>query len=106
MFGNTPLHFAAISSNVEVVSALLSKGGLPSTMNMYGTSALHQAVEKADVDVVEVMIECEHVNINLANVYGYTPLHLAAIEGNVRMTELLVSKGANKKAKNTVSLSP
>lgn len=102
MFGATPLHFASHAGHTEVVTALLSKGGNPSTLNMYGSSPLHYAIEKAHADVVAALLEHEDSNVNLPNMYGYSPLHLAASHGSVTITELLLAKGANQKIKNSV----
>jgi ankyrin repeat protein len=102
MFGATPLHFASHAGHTEVVTALLSKGGNPSTLNMYGSPPLHYAIEKAHADVVAALLEHEDSNVNLPNMYGYSPLHLAASHGSVTITELLLAKGANQKIKNSV----
>ena len=40
-------------------------------------------------------------NLNKNN---YTPLHLAAREDSIKIGELLISKGADMNAKNTINL--
>jgi ankyrin repeat protein len=38
--------------------------------------------------------------------YGWTPLHYAALQGSVEVTELLVEKGADRKVANMLGQTP
>ena len=47
------------------------------------------------------MVRREHkANVNVKNVYGETPLHIAAHGGYLEICELLITKGADVNAKN------
>ncbi|MSR35277.1 MAG: ankyrin repeat domain-containing protein [Gemmatimonadetes bacterium] len=50
------------------------------------------------LNVVEYLVEEHHADVNVANSWGYTPLHYAAARGDIPMIDYLVSKGANVKA--------
>jgi ankyrin repeat protein len=45
-------------------------------------------------------------NINLANVSGHTPLHIAAATGQTAMAELLLQNGANPRLRAVSGLTP
>ncbi|WWC91352.1 uncharacterized protein L201_006295 [Kwoniella dendrophila CBS 6074] len=67
---------------------------------------LHQAVSDNDVSQVEKLIKQNMDDINLRDEFGYTPLHLAADRGYVKMTELLLRLGADKDAKDEDEQTP
>lgn len=45
-------------------------------------------------------------NVNIANKYGRSPLHLAAYNGHQSTAELLVQKGADINLKDHLDLTP
>lgn len=46
-------------------------------------------------DIIKVIeLTKEHINLNITNLLGETPLHLAVKNGDTRMTELLLKNGA------------
>ena len=45
-------------------------------------------------------------NINLADVSGHTPLHIAAATGQMSMAELLLQNGANPQLRTVSGLTP
>lgn len=40
----------------------------------------------------------QYGNVDLADTFGYTALHFAALKGNVRIAEILIRNGANVNA--------
>jgi len=52
----------------------------------------------------------EHVekggNINIKDIFGQTPLHIAAFQGNGKLVEYLISKGADINAKDDNGWTP
>lgn len=47
-----------------------------------------------------------HMNINIGDKHGYTPLHLAAVIGNQIIVDFLFENGANASATDSSGRSP
>ena len=56
---------------------------------------LHRAVLSEEVDIVEFLIKLNVVDINSPDENKSTPLHMAAANGNVDITKLLLSHKAD-----------
>ncbi|VUZ45124.1 unnamed protein product, partial [Hymenolepis diminuta] len=89
--GFTPLAVALQLCHDGVVSLLLErdsggKGRLP---------ALHVAAKKDDVHAVSLLLSNNDVNVNHVSARGFTPLHIAARYGNVKVSRFLISNGAD-----------
>jgi ankyrin repeat protein len=59
-----------------------------------GDNALHVVVRWNDIPAAELLIEAG-IEINKPGDLGYTPLHVACMEGNLEMVKLLVGKGGD-----------
>ena len=55
---------------------------------------LHYVVRWGDLSAVKVLIDAG-IDVNKAGDLGYTPLHVACMQGNADMVQLLIDKGAN-----------
>jgi ankyrin repeat protein len=64
-----------------------------------GTTALHWAVQKDDVELVDRLIKAG-ANVNAKNDYGSTPMSEAAINSNVAVLEELLKAGADVESPN------
>ena len=92
--GNTRLHKAVISSDVDAVRALLAEGFNVNATTSSKSTPLHYAASQESVDVVNVLLAAEGCNVNAADEDRNTPLHTAARRGNaVIATALLAVKG-------------
>jgi len=76
-YGNTPLH---LSSGTDVVKLLLEEGKAnPNIPNIDGICALHNTVERLDVESVRLLLE-HNVKVDVAdNISWFTPLHLTLL---------------------------
>ena len=63
----------------------------PCTQN----SALHCAVEVNEPDILRMLLETRMISVNNPNHFARTPLHLAALEGDLGATQLLIDHGAD-----------
>jgi ankyrin repeat protein len=59
-----------------------------------GDNGLHCVVGWGDLSAAKALIEAG-IDVNKAGDLGYTPLHVACMQGNVEMVKLLIDKGAN-----------
>ncbi len=73
--GNTPLHWAALSSNERVVALLLEAGSDPRATNSAGATPLHYGV--GNERVVALLLKAG-ANPNIRSAAGGTPMHAAA----------------------------
>jgi ankyrin repeat protein len=70
--------------------------------------ALHQAIITfpltKNIELIKQLATPANVNEALDN--GFTPLHIAASQGNIELIEILLKNGANPTKKNYQSLTP
>ncbi|MCX6877442.1 MAG: ankyrin repeat domain-containing protein [Verrucomicrobia bacterium] len=92
--GQTALHWAAISGNVEVLGLLISKGAeVDAKDTLNGRTPLHHAVNSADAKTVAILLD-KGADITAKDSNGCQPIHLATQAGNVEVLHLLLEKGA------------
>lgn len=95
--GYTPLHRAAYSGHVEVVSALIARGSEVNPRTIDGWTPLHSACRWSHVAVASFLLQ-HGAELNAQTNGGLTPLHLAASYTSSSKTdsahtlELLLSK--------------
>ena len=105
---DTPLNFAAIYNNIDIVKLLVKAGADLDKANDDDETPLHTAVHLGNIKIVKFLID-EGANINKRDsIDRYTPLHLALscpgeIEDKSTMNylniaNLLIESGANLEA--------
>jgi uncharacterized protein len=90
----SPLADAAQRRQASVVRQLIERGVAVDSPQVDGMTALHWAVEYADIDSVKLLIAAG-ADINIANRYGVSPLSLACVNGEPALVELLLDAGAD-----------
>ncbi|KAF3941949.1 Inversin [Dactylella cylindrospora] len=90
---STLLHSAISSGHKEMADLLITMGALLSRSDITGWSIAH-AVAKAGIEDVMDHLK-SRVDLNVQDVHGSTPLHIATIEGNLSIIGILVSAGVN-----------
>ena len=91
---DTPLHFAAINGDIEIVRSLLSRGAKINAKNRYGDTPLHDAVLSNKIGVVELLIN-HGADVNAGNSKNMTPLHVAIENDAGKIVELLLIRSAS-----------
>ncbi|CAB1426909.1 unnamed protein product [Pleuronectes platessa] len=84
--GYTPLHRAAYSGHVEVVSALLAAGSRVDPRTIDGWTPLHSACRWSRVTVGSLLLQ-RGAELNAQTNGGLTPLHLAASHASSSKTD-------------------
>ena len=99
--GFTALHFAAFFGRYEAAVMLIERGAEVDAFGrgwMTGT-AMHSAVSRLQSDVVRILLDAG-ANPNVRQSAGWTPLHAAAMNGDLTSVELLLASGADPTATN------
>ncbi|KAL8599950.1 hypothetical protein ACOMHN_050252 [Nucella lapillus] len=94
IYGQTPLHFAAMRGNEVACRDLLSIAGVDiEAQDKQGISPLHMAAIHNQVEIARELITAG-ANLRCIDNEQSTPLHYACTEGNVELVQLLFEAGA------------
>jgi ankyrin repeat protein len=85
---------AVKAGNSAVVKKTLQMHGDANSADPDGTTALHWAVQKERLDIVEALISAG-AKVKVTNRWGVTPLALAVTNGNPAITRALLKAGAD-----------
>ena len=97
--GQQALSSAAGWGCTEIVELLCSQEGLDlNHRGSRGGSALNYAARAGELGAVQTLIKAG-AQVNIAENFGYTPLHEAAENGHREVAEALLSAGADQSAK-------
>ncbi|KAG8298464.1 hypothetical protein J6590_013639 [Homalodisca vitripennis] len=101
----TPLHLAAKCQGVECVEALLKAGSDVNAVDEDNSTPLRAAVGKdlLALNTVEILI-ASGAEVNVKDKYGFTALHVAALNELSQCVDALIMKGADVCAKTNGGL--
>ena len=100
----TPLHWATFAKpNQEIIELLLTKGASPNSIDINGHSILHFATYFQSDKIVERILKCPSIEVNLKDklIMKLTPLHLAAYFNLKSIAQMLITNQANVNAKDS-----
>ncbi|XP_069690714.1 transient receptor potential channel pyrexia-like [Periplaneta americana] len=95
--GQTALHLAARIQSIECVEVLLKRDrNCANAKDNDRRTPLHSAVGKNlnASEITELLIKAG-AHVNEADIYGYTPLHVAALNENSQCVQILINHGAD-----------
>jgi uncharacterized protein len=75
-----PIHLAVCKGHMKVLEQLVKAGANLYQKDEYGDTIAHMAVKKAREDIVEYIYKTFAMDLTHTNIFGNTPLHLAADE--------------------------
>jgi ankyrin repeat protein len=99
VFGPSSLSDAIQSGNRAAAMDMIAKGADVNAAESDGTTALHWAVHRDDVELVDRLIRAG-AKVNRTNDYGSSPMSEAATVGNIAMLQKLIDAGANVESPN------
>ncbi|XP_044308963.1 inversin isoform X10 [Varanus komodoensis] len=105
--GATPLHYAAQSNFAETVEAFLKHPSVKDDSDLEGRTSFMWAAGKGSDDVIQTMLNLKlDIDINMADKYGGTALHAAALSGHVSTVQLLLKHEAQVDATDVMKHTP
>ena len=103
--GMHPIHYAVKSGKSNVIRTILNCGASLTEVDDRKNSVLHHAVLSGNDELVTHLLR--YLNISdCKNIYGETPLHLAAKYCTVKAIQALLNAGYNPEIKNNSGQTP
>jgi len=102
----SPVADAAMREDINTVRALLREGADVNAAQGDGMTALHWSALTDDVTTMEVLLYAGAVVEPMTRLGGYTPLHLAAMQGNGDAVARLLEAGSNGERITDTGVSP
>ena len=93
----SPLVDAARNADKDQVRALVQHGASVNAADADGTTALHWASYRDDLEIADLLIRAG-AKVNAANDLGATPLWIASLNGSAAIVRRLLDAGANPDA--------
>ncbi|KJV55460.1 ankyrin repeat domain-containing protein [Orientia tsutsugamushi] len=101
--GNTALHEAVKSGNIQAVKSILCENSsldyVNSSDDVSHNTALHYAIRAGNLEVASILLT-HGANPNAQDIYGNTPLHSACSRGNLNVIKTLLKHGADPNVQN------
>lgn len=93
----TPLHLALRENNLEIIEILLAFGADPAVRDRRGNNAFHMAAVTGDAEVMRAIARSarKRGDINDFGNGGLTPLHVATLNGDTAIAQVLAQNGAD-----------
>ena len=104
--GNDALLLACKQGFSKVCQLLMQSGGNPRTTNDQGNTLVHECAQAGHAELTDMLLDLEVPYINVANIDGDTPLHLAVKNNHAEVAASLIRKGSSILAKNKLGKSP
>ena len=109
--GHTLMNLSIWSDAKSILLLLLEKGADCNVKNADGQMAIHFAIsmlkhDKSHLDIVNLLLDHHHIDLNVCNNVKDTPLHMAVKGGHLEIVRKLIQKGARFGSRNNESLTP
>ncbi|OXU30442.1 hypothetical protein TSAR_011978 [Trichomalopsis sarcophagae] len=88
--GNSPLHFAVASNDIDIIQLLLNTGAMVNDSRMDGLTPLHIAIVSGKEENVKLLLN-HNARLDIKDLFGKTPLHHLAACINYYNEEVMLS---------------
>ncbi|KAI4880444.1 hypothetical protein NFI96_000308 [Prochilodus magdalenae] len=92
--GRTPLHWAVEKNQEDSCSMLLEMGADPNILSTALMSPLHLAISRERNNLVQLLVSCGRVDVDLEGDLGNTPVMMACSHNNCQALHILFKCGA------------
>lgn len=98
LYGHTPVWFSVgqlstPDANNKMLKYLVSKGADVTLIDPFGQNMLHWAATSGDGSTIEYLVREHKLDILRQDRYGATPLHMAAMWGNLSAVKTICELG-------------
>ncbi|KAF4207607.1 hypothetical protein CNMCM8927_002684 [Aspergillus lentulus] len=91
LYQRTPLAYAAVAGQTQMVNILVAQQGVDvSPVDRWGMTPLHYAAENGHLNVVRMLFNAPGTNVWHTSIYDKTPLALAAGRAYLDIVKLLL----------------
>jgi ankyrin repeat protein len=106
-YGRSPLHYAALSNDLDAAHARIEAGDDPSRRDVQGLTPLHFAAQSGAAEVAELLLTAG-AEVDGVDEHGNTPLMTAVFESRGRgdLIELFRANGADPFKSNASGQTP
>ena len=104
--GRTPLHLAAMNGNLEVFRSFMSFMAYNFVDSEKQKTVLYAAVFGGNLDLCKLLIEEYKADVNLSDINGITPLHIASYFGHLEVCKLLCKHVTDKNPLDNTGKTP
>uniref|UniRef100_A0A7S2RZ72 Uncharacterized protein n=1 Tax=Mucochytrium quahogii TaxID=96639 RepID=A0A7S2RZ72_9STRA len=108
-FGETSLYLASKRAHVKLCKWLIDNGADCNFATQAGVTPLLIATDsgsKQHLEVIQLLVKSGGANVNHANIWGMTALHVAAFRGNLEVCKLLLELGADQSLQDKKGRTP
>ncbi len=85
------LHVACANNHSPIVAMLLDQNVCPHRRDLWGRTPLHEAAWYGNERIIQLLLPHYPPTINLYDINGWTPLHIAARESSYTCTQILMN---------------
>jgi ankyrin repeat protein len=93
------------SGSIKFLEIYMQQGFNPFYESKENNNLLHYASESNSVELIEKLIILK-LPVNKTNIFGFTPLHIAALKGNTQAVKLFTQKGLDINARTNDGKTP
>jgi len=93
LFGDFPIHIAAVRGDLEEIKALVGGGADVNAVGERCETPLHAAVGQNHLEAAQLLLECG-ASVKAKRDDGRTPLDIAKLMGRIDLMDLLSDKRA------------
>ncbi len=104
--GNTALHIALRTGCIHNAKWLLAHGANIQQIDNEGSNSLHIAAQGGHIDVLVMLLEQYHLDLDFTNNNGSTALHIAAGEDHLLFVIMLINNEANVSIRDNNGFTP